>query len=138
MAYNSLPDFLNVQRESIPLGNGFDYGLQNVNNIMPMQFGAQPTQGSWMGNAANWVNQNGNTLNTVFNGLGALTSGFNSFRNYGLAKDNFNLQKRAFETNLRNSTKTYNNALEDRIRGRSAEASEADVQAQIARQRLGG
>lgn len=137
MAYQSLPDMF-----GIPQSNALtNYGLSDVNQIQPMQIGAPNTgsgMGGWFGGATDWMNNNGQTINTLLNGFGALSSGFNSFRNYGLAKDNFGLQKRAFETNLRNSEKTYNNALEDRIRGRSSEMSESDIQAAIARQRLGG
>lgn len=86
--------------------------------------------------ATDWMNQNGQTLNTILSGAGSLFGAWNGMRNYGLAKDSFGLQKKAFETNLRNSTKTYNTALEDRIRGRSSEQSEADVQAYLAKNRL--
>lgn len=139
MTYQTLPDYLTVQREAIP------FTLSNYGNI-----GQQPpigmdlssltnsgaAQPGMFGRATDWMNQNGQMLNTVFSGAGSLFGAWNGMRNYGLAKDNFNLQKKAFETNLRNSTKTYNTALEDRIRGRSSEQSEADIQAYLAKNRL--
>jgi hypothetical protein len=47
--------------------------------------------------------------------LGSL---WNSFQQNKLAKQSFNFQKQAYETNLANQTKTYNTELEDRIRSR--------------------
>ena len=65
-------------------------------------------------------------------GLGAiqtLGSLWNSFEQNKLAKKAFKFQKQAFETNTRNQTKSYNTALEDRIRARyntENRSSEAD------------
>ena len=144
MAYQSLPSMFGIPNGNdlslYGLGNQPSFGNVGSNELTSLAAGG--TAGSagngWFGGATDWMNNNGQTINTLLNGFGALSSGFNSFRNYGLAKDNFGLQKRAFETNLRNSEKTYNNALEDRIRGRSSEMSESDIQAASARQRLGG
>lgn len=111
---------------------GFNYGLNQ--GSMP----ATDSPGSWWNRAGGFLKENGETIGLGVNALGALVGGFNSFRNYGLAKDNFNLQKRAFETNLANSTRSYNTSLEDRIRGRSSEQSEADIQAYLSKHRMGG
>lgn len=66
-------------------------------------------------------------------GLGALNTGFNIYgglKQLGLAKDQLNFTKDAFNTNLANSIKSYNTALEDRARSRYAymtgDASNAD------------
>lgn len=56
-------------------------------------------------------------------GLGALNTGFNIYgglKQLGLAQDQFNFTKNAFNTNLANSIKSYNNALEDKARSRYA------------------
>ena len=139
MTYQTLPDYLTVQREAIP------FTLSNYGNT-----GQQPAIGMDLSNLTNggaaqpgmfdratgWMNQNGQMLSNIANGAGAVFGIWDGMRNYRLAKDSFNLQKKAFETNLRNSTKTYNTALEDRIRGRSSEQSEADIQAYLAKNRL--
>lgn len=66
-------------------------------------------------------------------GLGALNTGFGIYsglKQLGLAEDQLNFTKNAFNTNLANSIKSYNNALEDRARSRYAymtgNASNAD------------
>ena len=56
-------------------------------------------------------------------GLGAIsTLGglWNSFQQSKIAKKSLQLQTKAFETNLKNQTQTYNTELEDRIRNRYA------------------
>lgn len=111
---------------------GFNFGLNQGGMPSP------DPSGSWWNRAGGFLKENGETIGLGVNALGALVGGFNSFRNYGLAKDNFNLQKRAFETNLANSTRSYNTSLEDRIRGRSSEQSEADIQAYLSKHRMGG
>ena len=65
--------------------------------------------------------------------LGALQTGmdiYSGLKQLNLAKDQFNFTKNAFNTNLANSIKSYNNALEDRARSRYAymtgNASNAD------------
>jgi hypothetical protein len=56
-------------------------------------------------------------------GLGSLFQAWNGMQQLGLAKDQLNFQKNAFNTNLSNQTQTYNTALEDRIRGRTSDYS---------------
>lgn len=73
----------------------------------------------------------------ALSGLETLGSIWNSFQQMKLAKKTFKFQKNAFKTNLANSTKVYNTALEDRIRARFATEGRPDeADAQIARQRL--
>lgn len=52
-------------------------------------------------------------------GLSQLGNIYLGIRQLGLAKDSFNLNKRAFETNLANSRSAYNTQIRDRIAGRS-------------------
>lgn len=60
-------------------------------------------------------------------GLNALSQGFGIYaglKNLSLAKKSFNLQKNAYETNLRNQTQSYNTQVADRINGRSYNTEE--------------
>ncbi len=71
-------------------------------------------------------------------GLGSLFQAWNGMQTLGLAKDQLNFQKNAFNTNLNNQRQTYNTALEDRIRGRTSDyaGKEQDVQGYLDKNRL--
>lgn len=71
-------------------------------------------QGGFMGLGENFANNAG----TVLSGVQALGSLWNSYQANKLAKEQIGLQREAFQTNLANQKKTYNTALEDRIRSR--------------------
>lgn len=65
-------------------------------------------------------------------GLGAIStlgSLWNSFQQSKVAKQALALQRRTFETNLMNQTKTYNTELEDRIRTRYAAEGRSSAEA---------
>ena len=64
--------------------------------------------------------QPGGGASLALGAIQTLGSLWNSFQQNKLAKKSFALQERAFETNLRNQTQTYNTALEDRINARYA------------------
>lgn len=57
-------------------------------------------------------------LSGLLQGLGGLGQVYASMKGLGLAKEQLGLQRDAYQTNLTNSTKSYNTALEDRIRAR--------------------
>lgn len=67
--------------------------------------------------------------------LGSL---WNSFQQNKLAKESFQFQKEAFQTNLENQEQSYNTALEDRINARyvTEGKSQAEADAYIERNRL--
>lgn len=62
--------------------------------------------------------QQGGGAGMVLGGIQVLGNLWNSFQQNKIAKKSLNLQTRAFETNLKNTTQSYNTALEDRIRSR--------------------
>ncbi|UKL14809.1 hypothetical protein C121_76 [Stenotrophomonas phage C121] len=83
----------------------------------------------------------GLNMNTFRTGLGAINAIggiYTGLQGLGMARDNLRLQKRAFETNLANTTKAYNTTLEGRARSRAVieGTSDADTQAYIERNRL--
>ena len=81
----------------------------------------------------NWLNKDQN-LRTTLGGLEALSNAYMGFQSLRTAKDNLNFQKKAYNTNLRNSTQSYNTQLADRINGRTADyaGKDADVAAYLA------
>ena len=79
----------------------------------------------------------GGPASIALGGLETLGSIWNSFQQNKLAKKSLKFQKDAFKTNLANSTKVYNTALEDRIRARYAtEGRSSEADAKIAANRL--
>lgn len=72
-------------------------------------------------------------------GLGSLFSAWTGMQSLGLAQDQLQFQKDAYNTNLNNSIQSYNTQLEDRIRGRTSNyaGKEEDVQTYLANNRLG-
>lgn len=116
---NSSPIFKNYG-----INNAFTNYLTNTSN-----------NAGWWNNFNNWIDnnfKNGWSDLGQF-GLGALNIGmgiYSGLKQLGLAEDQFNFTKDAFNTNLANSIKSYNNALEDRARARYAymtgDASNAD------------
>lgn len=82
--------------------------------------------------------QSSGIVSPLAQGLGALFQGWKGMQQLGLARDQLNFQKNAFNTNLRNQSQAYNTALEDRIRGRTSnyEGKEQDVQNYLNQNRL--
>ena len=63
-------------------------------------------------------NLNLGTLETLTGMIGTLGTLYGAFQQHKLAKESFNFQKDAYEKNMANQTKSYNTALEDRIKAR--------------------
>lgn len=104
-----------------------------VPGATPATFGGPPPS-TWDGVKGWFGDQN---LGDIAQGLGALGGLWQSSRGLGLAKDNLNFQREAFNTNLNNSIQSYNTRLEDRIRGRSANPNENDVRSYLDKHSLG-
>jgi hypothetical protein len=58
-------------------------------------------------------------IGSIAQALGSLGQIYGAIKGVGLAKDQLNFQKEAYNTNLTNTTKAYNTSLEDRVRARS-------------------
>lgn len=93
--------------------------------------------GAGAGDGASWFGRDG-YLSTGIQGLQALSGAYLGFKQLAQAKDALNFQKKAYNTNLTNSVQTYNNSLQDRINGRTADyaGKEGDVQAYLASHEL--
>ena len=75
---------------------------QGVNSVMQQQ--QNPLQQQ---NVSGW-----NTFSNVLGGISGLANAFTGFKQFGLAKDQFNWQKDAFNTNLLNQANLVNQQLE--------------------------
>ena len=97
----------------------------NAQGSNPSPTGVSTAAGAATGGAAGagvktgfW--QPGGGASLALGAIQTLGSLWNSFQQNKLAKKSLALQERAFETNLKNQTQTYNTALEDRINARYA------------------
>lgn len=79
---------------------------------------AAPLPGAAGGGGGPGFFSQGGGAGLILGGIQTLGSLWNSFQQNKLAKKSLALQTRAFETNLKNTTQSYNTALEDRIRAR--------------------
>lgn len=120
------------------LGGDTSAGIGGASTGVTAQVpGVQQTPGMFS-QGMSWLGDNSQGLGSLLQGIGALSSIFSTNKQIGLAQDNLNFQKQAYETNLGNQISTYNTNLEDRIRGRyaSGDQSEAQVQDYLNKNRL--
>lgn len=82
--------------------------------------------------------QKGGGAGLALGAVQTLASLWSSFQQNQLASKSLALQTRAFDTNLKNQTKTYNTALEDRISSRyvTEGKSQGDAQTYIDKHKL--
>jgi hypothetical protein len=96
--------------------SGSTTGMSNNLTYQPATVGMQ---GGMAGNGqGNFLGMGPNAFGNILGTVQVLGSLWNSFQQHRIAKEQLALSRRAFETNLANNTKTYNTALEDRIRSR--------------------
>lgn len=127
----------------MPAGSGVQPAAAPA--VQPMQ--AMPAAGSAQqsfGNSLIW-NGTGEDRSLNYQGLGLISQGistlgslYNSWQQNKLARESLELQRDSYETNLENQTQTYNNSLEDRIRGRYTRSQQDDpaIQQTIDERRL--
>ena len=131
---NLLPGMENFAQPNYDPQQGFNTGFTPITSGLSQAMGV-PGTGIGTGvagalspagpAATDWLSMEGAFGKNGWGGtaLGAasgLMQGFMGMKNYGLAKDQLNFQKEAFEKNLANQTKLTNNSLEDRQRARVA------------------
>ena len=129
----------NGERGSLDTGMTVPTGFNTSNSWTPpgaaITGSVTPTGAGGMGTG---LGLNVGTGQVALSGLGALASVWGASKQNKLANDQFKFQKDFANTNLNNSIKSYNTTLEDRLTARGAVQgqSSADVQEQIARNRL--
>lgn len=70
------------------------------------------------GGMSDWFSKNKDLISGTFGALESIGSTVLGYKNYGLAKDQFNFQKEAFNKNYANQVITTNNALYEQARRR--------------------
>jgi hypothetical protein len=119
-----LAQLMNLRSGSPGAGDNSQFGGNMTDILGSLSAGGAPNaNGSGLG-------FNLPTLTAGIQGLGQLGGLYLGLRQLSLAKDSFKLQKEAYNTNLRNSTQSYNTQVGDRIAGRSY-ATEEERQAAL-------
>lgn len=133
-------DWASQYQQQMPSSQNMDYsrfgGASDTALSAGKAFGAvDPNAGG--GGIGGWLGKSGN-LGAAVNGFSALAGAYMGYQQLRQAKEGLRFQREAFNANLANSIKSYNTALEDRIRGRTSnyEGKEADVERDLARHSL--
>lgn len=66
-------------------------------------------------------------ISTALQGIGSIGQIYASLKGLKLARDQFDFTKSSYETNLANTTKSYNTTLEGRARARAAATRSSDA-----------
>ncbi len=90
-------------------------------------------QGGLLNSLGGW-----NGINSLASIIGSVGNLYGAYQSNELAKDQFDFQKQAYNTNLANTIKSYNTALDDRIRSRTVaeNGTQADADAYLKKNRL--
>ena len=116
-----------------PLGMDTGTPLQFNQNVLPTKQENPGIAGAGKGGAGFWGN-----FSNIMDGLGSIGQLYMGLKSLGIAKEQLAFSKEAYQTNLANSTKSYNTALEDRIRSRyvTEGKSSAEADAYLAKNNL--
>ncbi|UAT28907.1 hypothetical protein PP753_gp51 [Dinoroseobacter phage vB_DshP-R7L] len=101
--------------------------MPNVQVDTPVTPNATGT-GAQTGGGNFWSKDGGAGM--ILGGVQVLGNLWSSFQAHKMAKEQMSFAREQWDTNLANQTKTYNTALEDRIRGRYAAGDRTDEQVQ--------
>ena len=127
--------------QSFPAGDttaGMTYGTGASNAPMTQGQLADLLKGLQGNGAGTGLGFNVGTGQLALGGFSALTNLWGANKQMKLAEDQFDFTKKIATTNLNNQVKSYNTALEDRIRSRAAMegSSSAEAEAYLNKNRL--
>ena len=117
---------------------GMTYGTGASNTPMTQGQLTDLLKGLHGNGAGTGIGFNIGTGQLALGGLSALTNLWGANKQMKLAEDQFDFTKKIATTNLNNQVKSYNTALEDRIRSRAAMegSSSAEAEAYLNKNRL--
>lgn len=107
------PGYAQAIRNYQPMSFGIDANVMNP-NLMPGGVGSD-IAGAMPGNGLNF----GQKLDLGLKGVGTVANLVLGLKQLSLANKQYGLQKRAFETNLTNQVRSYNDSMSDRLRARA-------------------
>ena len=127
--------------QTYPAGDttaGMTYGTGVTNGAVTQGQLADLLKGLQGNGAGTGIGFNIGTGQLALGGLSALTNLWGANKQMKLAEDQFDFTKKIATTNLNNQVKSYNTALEDRIRSRAAVegSSSAEAEAYLNKNRL--
>jgi len=127
--------------QSYPAGDttaGMTYGTGGANGAMTQGQLADMLKGLEWNGAGTGLGFNIGTGQLAFGGLSSLANLLGANKQMKLAEDQFDFTKKIATTNLNNQVKSYNTALDDRIRSRAAMegSSSAEAEAYLNKNRL--
>lgn len=127
--------------QTYPAGDttaGMTYGTGVTNGAVTQGQLADLLKGLQGNGAGTGLGFNIGTGQLALGGLSALTNLWGANKQMKLAEDQFDFTKKIATTNLNNQVKSYNTALEDRIRSRAAVegSSSAEAEAYLNKNRL--
>lgn len=143
------PGVMPVGAQPVPVPGGMDALSTQLGAIPGLQGGGTPAMPGAAGTPAApgemgrlggfWNGMGGmQGFAGLLQGLGGLGQVYTSLNGLGLAKDQMEMQRDAYQTNLANSTKSYNTELTDRAqtRFRTEGRSQAELDAYVRKNAL--